>query len=327
MTRPPNITAHPIRDQLQAGGAEAARAVATLRAAIEETDGNVSHAAEALGIGRATLNRWLAGLPELAELAADLRAASGHAAGRGAGAQREARGLVDRVREMIAGRESVRDRLRDILQRDGIMPLPSIGPDPFEPRPFAHHIPMVPRHNVPVILLREPSRVAYPPRVPLERHGALRFGPKFCGREPPDWPARGVYAARCRPCVGGYHAQVARGTELLYWIGIERGEWLRHGHKCRSIDHGACFGLDANDPERLLYGDVGGKLARDLPDLPPEPPILPHASQVWLDRWTMEDGWFVEHFHMGSWIRETAPTEVEPQNAERPAPAEGTGQA
>lgn len=69
------------------------RAVATLRAALEETDGNISHAAERLGIGRATLNRWLVGLPELAEFAADLRAASGHAAGRGAGAQREARGL------------------------------------------------------------------------------------------------------------------------------------------------------------------------------------------------------------------------------------------
>lgn len=93
VARPPNIVAHPLRDQLQAGGAEAASAVTTIRSTLEECDGNISHAAEQLGVSRATLNRWLAGLPELVDLAADLRAASGHAAGRGAGAQREARGL------------------------------------------------------------------------------------------------------------------------------------------------------------------------------------------------------------------------------------------
>ena len=73
------IKSHPVTSDLAAGGEQRANAIARVAALMAKHHGNLTHTADALGTTRATVYRWLRTYPELAEIGAALRRASGQA--------------------------------------------------------------------------------------------------------------------------------------------------------------------------------------------------------------------------------------------------------
>lgn len=75
-------TARRLSMALQLGGQMRRDAVEEIRAALDAHGGNGTHAGQALGVGRETMNGWRRKYPELEAVFRKVRAAHGHRHGR-----------------------------------------------------------------------------------------------------------------------------------------------------------------------------------------------------------------------------------------------------
>lgn len=70
---PGSIVSHPLTAAFEAGGDRRVEAVETVREALMNRDGVVTHAASDLGVSRWTMIRWFTLVPSLKTYAAKLR--------------------------------------------------------------------------------------------------------------------------------------------------------------------------------------------------------------------------------------------------------------
>lgn len=78
----PSIHARRLSIALQLGGRSRRDALDEIRRALDAAGGNGTHAGQALGVGRETMNGWRRKYPELEAVFRKVRAAHGHRHGR-----------------------------------------------------------------------------------------------------------------------------------------------------------------------------------------------------------------------------------------------------